>query len=136
MIRSLHLSSQALEQVSRIKRHTGLKTNNVICRWALCISLAEKSCPAKQVFEFDSTGRGEIAWETFSGEYGAVYISLLKQRCLEDGLEPNEDNLRDQFMLHVHRGLGYLLGNGTAASIEQLASAAINASSSERHSVV
>ncbi len=125
MIKTFQLSTQALEQLSRLKRNTGISTNNVLCRWAFCLSLSEKSRPPQQSFEYDGSGRGEISWETFSGEYGSVYLALLKQRCFEDGCGVSSNELKNQLLLHIHRGLGYLLGNKSASSIEALVEGAL-----------
>ena len=119
-IKSIQLSQQGLEQVSRLKRRTGIKKNNVLCRWALCISLREPGVPVADKLENDPNGRGEIAWETLVGANGSLYLCLMKQRCFEDGIEITPENLKTQFVLHIHRGLGYLLGSGKIQSIEDL----------------
>lgn len=92
----------------------------MLCRWAFCVSVNEPSRPAAQDMEYDGSCRGEITWETFSGEHGATYLCLLRQRCVEDGVELTPENLKSQLLLHVHRSLGYLLGGKRPLMIEDL----------------
>ena len=119
-IKSFQLSTQALDQLRRLKIKTGITKNNVLCRWAFCSSVAVAGKLPRQNWDYDGSGRGEIAWETFSGENGAVYLSILKQRLIEDQLEITNVSLKEQLLMHIHRGLGYLLGGGTVDSIEEL----------------
>ena len=62
----------------------------------------------------------EMTWRTFAGDNADVYLGLLRQRCLLDGHELNEANLMKVFRLHVHRGIGYLIGDKTVDSIAGL----------------
>lgn len=119
-IRSLQVSAQGLDRLSLLKRHTGITKNNVLCRWAFCVSLKTPKKPNIEALDYDSGGKGEIAWETFAGGYGSVYLSLLKQRCIDDGIEISPEALKQQLTQHVHRGLGYLVGNRQIQSIEGL----------------
>ncbi len=52
-----------------------------------------------------------MTWRTFAGELSEVYFGLLKYRCVEDGVELTRENLSEQLHLHIHRGIGYLVGN-------------------------
>lgn len=45
IIKHFKLSQPEKERLIRIKAKTGIQTWNVICRWALCWSLAEPSVP-------------------------------------------------------------------------------------------
>lgn len=114
----IRLSQKAKEQLVRLKRHTGLKNWNVLCRWALCVSLAETSRPARVQVPADSNV--EMTWQVFAGEYGDLYRALIVQRCLDDGVEPTEGSLAEEFRLHLHRGIGYLAADQSLRSIGSL----------------
>ena len=40
-LKQIRLSSQAKEQLIRLKTRTGIQQWNILCRWAFCLSLAE-----------------------------------------------------------------------------------------------
>ena len=105
-IKVVRVSSQAKEQLIRLKTKTGITQWNVLCRWALCVSLAEPTPPTPINIQADSNV--EMAWPVFGGDYHELYLALLKVRCRQDGLGDSDDVLRKQFQLHLHRGIGYL----------------------------
>lgn len=119
----IRLSQKAKEQLVRLKRHTGLKNWNVLCRWALCVSLAEESRPARVQIAADSNV--EMTWQVFAGEYGDLYQALLIQRCIDDNVEPTEEAVAEEFRLHLHRGIGYLAADQGLRSIGGLVSKAL-----------
>jgi len=84
MIKQIKLSSQARDQLIRLKSKTGIGNWNVLCRWAFCVSLKEKSVPTPLDIPADSNV--EMSWQVFGGEHQELYMALLKQRCLQDGL--------------------------------------------------
>ena len=120
IIEHVRVSSQAREQLIRLKRYTGIEHWNVLCRWALCVSLAEPTIPPMVKIPADSNV--EMSWRVFGGRYAELYIALVKQRCLSDGLGIDEDTLVDQFRLHLHRGIGYLANNRNLRKISLFAS--------------
>ena len=61
-----------------------------------------------------------MTWKVFGGTYADVYWSLLIHRCQQDGIEPTEDNLHQQFRTHLHRGISYLAGDRSIRSIADL----------------
>lgn len=105
-IEHIRLSKQAREQLIRLKRYTGIEHWNVLCRWAFCLSLAESSVPPPARIPADSNI--EMSWKVFGGRHHELYMALLKERCLSDGLGIDDDVLASQFRLHLHRGIGYL----------------------------
>ncbi|RVU18492.1 DNA sulfur modification protein DndE [Methylobacterium oryzihabitans] len=105
-VEHIRLSAQAREQLIRLKRHTGIEHWNVLCRWALCRSLAEPSVPPPARIPADSNV--EMSWRVFGGKYADLYLALLKERCLADGLGMEEEVVATQFRLHLHRGIAYL----------------------------
>lgn len=114
----IRLSSQAKEQLIRLKRITGIKNWNVLSRWAFCLSLADKTPPSASKISTDSSV--EMSWKVFGGEYADIYLALLKERCEQDGFGSSQDVLSQQFKLHLHRGVGYLANNRNIKNIAGL----------------
>jgi len=108
-IEYVRLSKKAKDQLIRLKAVTGIQHWNVLCRWAFCISLSEASVPAPIKIITDSNV--EMSWKVFAGEHHEIYYGLLKERCLKDGIKANDQDLAEQFKLHLHRGVSYLAGN-------------------------
>lgn len=122
-IKQVRLSKAAEEQLNKLKRSTKIKQWNILCRWALCRSLAEKSVPSPVPIQTDSSVT--IAWDTFGGEIADVLLIALKQRCDRDKLDTDDATIRKQFTLHLHRGIGYLAGDTDLNEIEDLVKIAI-----------
>lgn len=117
-IETVRIDEQGREQLIRLKRHTGVENWNVLCRWAFCASLAERTRPSMRLFKGEPAV--EIAWRVFGGGYHELYLALLKERCRTDGLALDGPILQEQFRLHLHRGLGYLAADRTVRSISGL----------------
>lgn len=122
-IEHIRLSQRAKEQLIQLKRITGIEHWNVLCRWAFCLSLAEKNIPSPTRLPADSNV--EMSWKVFGGRYAEIYLLLLKERCLSDGLGTKPNVLTQQFRLHLHRGISYLAGNKKLREIHDLISIAI-----------
>lgn len=101
------LSASARNQLATLKRRTGIEHNNAICRHALCMSLANPSIPPDENFSF--AGGLEIDWRILTGGQEDLYTNLLMVRLLTDGKRISEETIRQTFLLHVHRGLSYLV---------------------------
>jgi DNA sulfur modification protein DndE len=98
----------------KIKRNTGIENWNVICRWALCLSLNEKTPPPKQKV---SNEQGiEMTWKVFGGEFSDIYAALL----IKSKEQHQKISMDDSSYLHAHirRGLGYLASGTDMRSIE------------------
>ena len=117
-IEHIRLSQTAKDQLIRLKRRTGIKHWNVLCRWGFCVSLAEKSTPPNIPIPADSNV--EMSWKVFGGPNHELYLALLKERCMQEGLDTNLDTLAKQFRLHLHRGIAYLSSNKKIQSITDL----------------
>ena len=105
-IKQVRLSSQAKEQLIRLKTRTGIPQWNILCRWAFCLSLAEPTPPTP--IEIPADSNVEMSWPVFGGEFHELYLALLKERCVRDRLETDSETLNRQFRLHLHRGISYL----------------------------
>jgi DNA sulfur modification protein DndE len=105
----IQLSQQAKDQLLKLKRNTGIKQWNVLCRWAFCTSLAELSVPPPAKIPADSNV--EMSFKVFGGALYELYLALLEARCRRDGLGIDEETLAVQLRLHLHRGIGYLFAD-------------------------
>ena len=117
-IERVRLAKTAEDQLIKLKRSTKIKQWNILCRWAFCRSLAEPSVPSPVPIKTDS--KVEIAWNVFGGEIADILLIALKQRCHKDGLSTEPETLKQQFTLHLHRGIGYLAGDNSLSAIEDL----------------
>lgn len=117
-IETIRISQRAKEQLIQLKRATGIKTWNVLCRWAYCASLAEPTPPV--VMKIQAQSSVEMTFRVFGGAHAEVYMALLKARCWRDGLPISDDVLAVQLRLHLHRGIGYLLADKKMRGISGL----------------
>lgn len=115
----IKLNAAARNQLTTLKRRTGIEHNNAICRHALCISLANPSVPPDENFSFG--GGIEIDWRTLTGGQDALYYNLLAVRLLSEGKRANDDSIRQTFVLHVHRGLSYLVSRREEDLLQEMA---------------
>jgi DNA sulfur modification protein DndE len=118
IIKQVRLSNQAKEQLIRLKTRTGIPNWNVLCRWALCVSLREPTPPSP--IEIPADSNVEMSWHVFGGEYHELYLALVKERCQRDGLGGGDEVVARQFRLHLHRGISYLATPGAVRSAADL----------------
>jgi DNA sulfur modification protein DndE len=118
MIETVRVSEKAKYQLITLKRRTGIQNWNTLCRWALCISLSEKSEPPNEEIPSDSSV--EMSWKTFTGGEEELYLSLIQLRATKAGLPLVKESVLKYFRLHLHRGISYLIGNPKLNKIEDL----------------
>ena len=123
IVDAVRVDERAKTQLMTLKRRTGIKNWNVLCRWALCASLAEPSIPADQ--EIGTLSNVEMSWSTFGGQAADVYTAIIQARCEVDGIPQTPDALAKQFRLHLHRGITYLVGTEDTKTLNGLISLAI-----------
>ncbi len=128
-IKQIRLSTQAKEQLIRLKMRTGIAHWNVLCRWAFCLSLRQPTPPAALDIPADSNV--EMSWHVFGGDAHEIYLALLKERCVLDGMGDSDEVLARQFRLHLHRGISYLATPHTIRSIGDLVKLAIEGNATE-----
>jgi DNA sulfur modification protein DndE len=112
MIDRVRLTAVAKNQISTMKRKTGIEHNNSICRYALCLSLSNDSRPPEEEFNFN--GGLEIDWKTLTGGNEFLYLNLLLIRAARDGDGLDSESIRHLCVSHVHRGLSYLASDEEA----------------------
>ena len=123
IVKQVRLSQQAKDQLSRLKGKTGIKNWNILCRWALCYSLSEKTLPTDIPIVSDSNL--EMSWYTFGGDYYEVYDALVKAWCIGMGLGTSNETVAKYFRLNLERGIAHLSGTGFIKSIDDLLGLAV-----------
>lgn len=116
-IDTIRVSERAKQQLITLKRNTGIEHWNVLCRWALCMSLRE---PSKPPAEGQNTLSSlEMNWKTFAGHEEDAYKAILLARMIEDFGTISPSLINTQFRLHLHRGISRLAAK-KIRSIEDL----------------
>ncbi|MBY6274197.1 MAG: DNA sulfur modification protein DndE [Bacillaceae bacterium] len=118
IVKQFTLSNVAKDKLSRLKGKTGITQWNILCRWALCLSLREPTPPPDYPIPADSNVT--LEWHTFAGEYHELYESLIRHRCAIDGLGTDPQTLANYFRLHLHRGIDYLAASQVVRNITDL----------------
>ncbi|MGR5331503.1 DNA sulfur modification protein DndE [Photobacterium damselae] len=104
-IDTIKLSEKQKQQLIRLKSKTGIENWNVLCRWALCMSLAEKSVPPYEEIPADSNV--EMTWKVFAGEYADVYLSVLREAYQKQSVHLEGVHFGEFVKLHLNRGLAF-----------------------------
>jgi DNA sulfur modification protein DndE len=96
----IRISEKATFRLNQMKGRTQL-TPNILSRIAICYSLNDPAIPNPA--EYDERGQ-EINRFTLTGEWDTLFVALIKERCIHDGLDPEKD-LYDQLRAHLNRGV-------------------------------
>ena len=115
-IESLKTTTHIKNVLSSIKRVTGIEYWNVICRWALCISLKQKSLPRLVEEKLDGV---EIDYDVFVGKNNSIYTQLLINNLIKHNIEVTKSNVNKYLYAHVNRGVS-ILYNKKMKSIKDL----------------
>lgn len=118
MIETVYLSQKAKDQLIKVKRSTGIQNWNILCRWALCLSLNDDATPP--VEEHSSEHAIEMTWKVFGGQDHDIYLALLRARCKKDRLPLNKETLAQQLRVHLYRGVGRLSQKNYISSVGDL----------------
>lgn len=97
----IYVSEEIDLRLRNLKARTGL-TPNLLCRLGFCLSLAEPGVPDPQLYA-DGQAR-EFNRYTLTGQWDLFFFSLLRERLLQDDLDP-EMELEPQFKAHISRGV-------------------------------
>lgn len=106
-IDSIKLSEKQKQQLVRLKTKTGIENWNVLCRWALCMSLAEDSIPP--VEDIPSDSNVEMSWKVFAGEYADVYLAVLREAYQKQNAHLESVHFGDFVKLHLNRGISFYI---------------------------
>lgn len=107
IVETIRVSEKAKIQLLTLKRRTGIQNWNVLCRWALLTSLAEKTVPPYEDIQTDSNI--EMNWKTFAGTLDEAITAVVLERAHRDRVDPAY--IADFFKLHLHRGIAYLVNS-------------------------
>ena len=118
IVKQIRLSNQSKDKLARLKGKTGIKHWNVLCRWAFCYSLSEKTVPTD--IDIVSDSNLEMSWYAFAGEYSDLYEALLIEWCLDKGIQTDTETLQKYFKLHLERGISYLSGTNFIKELNDL----------------
>jgi len=119
-VETVRISQQGRDQLIKLKRATGIEHWNIICRWALCVSLREPTVPIRAISS-PSEGGVEISWKIFSGDLSDVLAALVFSRATKDRVDTTDPTaLASYFRDHVHRGLGYLASGKETSDLSDL----------------
>jgi DNA sulfur modification protein DndE len=99
----VRLSKDASNRLRFVAGRTGL-TPNLLCRIGLSLSLVEATVPDPAAFPEEDR---EFNRYTLLGEYDALFVALVRQRCETDGVS-DPDQLAGYFRAHLNRGIGLL----------------------------
>jgi len=110
-LETVRINMEGKERLSRLKKYTGVENWNILCRWAFCKSLADETIPPQ--IDYKGETGVEMTWKVFGGAQQEIYMALLRERCVKDGLGDDYKMLSEQFWLHLHRGLGHLASDRT-----------------------
>jgi DNA sulfur modification protein DndE len=109
-IEIIRLSEKQKQQLIVLKRKTSIENWNVLCRWALCMSLSvPRPLPREEV---PSDSNVEMTWKTFAGEYSEIYLSVLKQAYKNDVDDPSQIDMLGYLKLHINRGISLIQKKG------------------------
>jgi DNA sulfur modification protein DndE len=100
-LKRVYVNDDVAHRLSLLKRNTGL-TPNLACRIGFCLSLAEPGIPDERLYS-DTQAR-EFNRFTLTGQWDSYFFALLRERLVNDGLDPESD-LEGQFKAHLSRGV-------------------------------
>jgi len=109
-IDTIKLSEKQKQQLIRLKTKTGIENWNVLCRWALCMSLAEDTVPP--VEDIPSDSNVEMSWRVFAGEYADVYLAILRFKYEKQKAHLGDVLFTEFLKIHLNRGVSYLSSSG------------------------
>ena len=88
-------------RLRQLKGRTGL-TPNLLCRLGFCLSLAELGIPDSHLYAEGQVR--EFNRYTLTGQWDIFFFALLRERLVQDGLNPETD-LEAYFKAHLSRGV-------------------------------
>ena len=100
MFNRIRTSTRSTRLLGDMKMRTGL-TPNLLARFAICLSIKEKSIPNPDEFNKDGS---ELAPNVLFGEHESIYLALMLNRLKQDKLDP-EIYLDEMTRAHLNRGV-------------------------------
>lgn len=100
----IKVSNSATIKLRTLKGRTGL-TPNILCRIALCYSL--ENCKYNELVPIPIENGQEFNRYTLLGQYDLFFMSLIREKCLLEGFDPDKDFVK-QFKFHLDNGISVL----------------------------
>ena len=97
----LYIGEDVDLRLRNLKGRTGL-TPNLLCRLGFCLSLAEQGIPDPHLYAEGQVR--EFNRYTLTGQWDVFFFALLRERLVQDGLDPEAD-LEAYFKAHLSRGV-------------------------------
>jgi DNA sulfur modification protein DndE len=101
-LNKIKLTTDSSERLKQLKAKTGL-TPNILCRIGFCLSLKDSTLPDPEKYPEEDR---EFNRYTLLGEWDSLFVALLRQRLLIDGVADHSEE--EYFRAHINRGV-YLL---------------------------
>lgn len=98
----LSLTKDSSNRLRHLAGKTGL-TPNLLCRLGFCLPLNEPTVPNPADYPEEDREFNRYA---LLGEYDALFVALLRQRCHQQKLDVSE--LPDYFRAHINRGIALI----------------------------
>jgi DNA sulfur modification protein DndE len=117
-IETIRISRQGREQLTKIRRQTGIENWNVLCRWSFCASMREQTPPPPVTQKLD--GGVEMTWKVFAGDQSEIFAALTLIRTRKDGFPLSSEGVANCLRAHLHRGLAYLASGKDTKSLSDL----------------
>jgi DNA sulfur modification protein DndE len=105
-LENIRVSQRSGKLLIALKRKTGIRNWNILCRWAFCDSLATPDRPGAAIGSAESTI--EMSWDTFAGDLGDYLLAALATRAAKDGVGPGKPEMASYFRSHLERGISQL----------------------------
>ena len=118
---TLRYSKQVRNNLTKLKRRTKLPHYHTLCRWGLCMSLADDR-PARPEAKdsSDDSAFFDLPWARFGQSDSALLAEMVHQRAKQEGVDPTEHNLQKLAESHIARGVRRLAANNNIRSIADL----------------
>ena len=100
-LNKIYVSEEIDKKLRVLKIRTGL-TPNLIIRYGMIFSLGEDGIPDQSLYGNDQYR--EFNRYTLTGQWDLFFTALLKERLIDDQLDPNND-FDAQFKAHISRGV-------------------------------
>ena len=94
------VSTRSTNILSALRRDTGL-TPNISARFAICMSLKDRSVPNPDEF---NRGGSKLEPDVLFGKHEQIYLALMLNRLKTDRLDP-ELYLNEMTRAHLNRGV-------------------------------
>ena len=94
------VSTRSTNILSALRRDTGL-TPNISARFAICMSLKDRSVPNPDEF---NKGGSKLETDVLFGKHEQIYLALMLNRLKTDKLDP-ELYLNEMTRAHLNRGV-------------------------------